>query len=193
MKSFVLLSIVLLTLSCRAEKPGPFASSDRVVTVVQSYGGSGPHWTVWVVRPGRLVVYAQSGRSSVPDELLGDVMLTSEQEAMLRQAVAKILPETRGRIRFTPDVDDGVSLSIRFTPDGSTRDDDIALGNVWRPEFRDLCTSVSSLLPSALKITFEELVESRPDQQRLAVVSRSIKEHRGAPHPKKEPWWKFWK
>src|SRR5436189_5719351 len=98
MKAIVFLSIVLLVLPSRAEKPTPFASSDRLVTIVQSYGGAGPHWTVWAVRPGRIVVYAQSGRSGVSDELLGEVALTSEHEAELRQAVARILPGSRGRI-----------------------------------------------------------------------------------------------
>jgi hypothetical protein len=193
MKVLVLLSIVLLSLPCRGETPGPFASSDRIVTVVQSHHGPNPHWTVWAVRPGRIVIYAQSGRSGVSDELLGDVAITSEQEATLRQAVAKISPGSKGRIWFSPDVHDGVSLSIHFAPDGSRRDDDIALDNLWRPEFRELCTSVSSVSPPKLKITFEEIVGSRADQHRLAVVSRSIKEYRAPSQPKKEPWWKFWK
>jgi hypothetical protein len=184
MKSLVFLSIALLSLSCRAEKPAPFAPSDRIVTVVQSYGGSGPHWTVWAVQAGRIVVYEQSGRSGVPDKLLGDVAISSDQEAKLKQAVISIPSASKGRIWFSPDVSDGVSLSIHFTKDGSLRDDDVALENLWRPEFRDLCTSISSMLPSTLKITFEDIVSSRPDQDRLRVISRPIKEYRA---PKTEP------
>lgn len=178
MKSFVFLSIVLLALTCRAEKPAAFAPSGRIVTVVQSYGGSGPHWTVWAVQPGRIVVYEQSGRSGIPDKLLGDVVISSEQEMKLRHAVASIPSASKGRIWFSPDVSDGISLSIHFTKDGSLRDDDVALDNLWRPEFRDLCTTISSALPSDLKISFEDVLAGRPDQDRMKVVSRPIKDYR---------------
>lgn len=187
MRDFILLSICLLGTSSRAGDHGPFANSGRIVTVVQSYGGAGPHWTVWAVQPERIVVYEQSGRSGISDKPLGETLLTSEQAQALRRAVAKISPASKGRVWFSPDVSDGVVLSIHFTADGSDRDDDIALVNVWRPEFRDLCSCISSALPPKMKITFEEIIGRRADQPRLPVVSQSTKEYRAASQPRREP------
>ena len=178
MKSLVFLSLALITLSCRAEKPAPFAPSDRIVTLVQSYGGAGPHWTVWAVQPGKIVIYEQSGRSGVPDKLLGDIAISPDQEMKLKQSVIGIPSASKGRIWFSPDVSDGLSLYVHFTSDGSRRDDDVALENLWRPEFRDLCTSISSMVPPALKITFEDIITGTPDQDRLRVISRAMRDYR---------------
>jgi len=145
---------------------------------VQSYGGTGPHQTVWAIQPGRIVVYDQSGNSGSSNRLLGDFVLQPVQESSIRKAAAKIRREAQGKMWFTPDVDDGVSLLINFARDGTLRDDDIVLSNIWRAEFRDLCVSISSVLPKELKITFEDLVTARPDQDRFTVVAVSTKDFR---------------
>jgi len=153
MKSLVFLSLALITLSCRAEKPAPFAPSDRIVTLVQSYGGAGPHWTVWAVQPGKIVIYEQSGRSGVPDKLLGDIAISPDQEMKLKQSVIGIPSASKGRIWFSPDVSDGLSLYVHFT-------------------------SISSMVPPALKITFEDIITGTPDQDRLRVISRAMRDYR---------------
>lgn len=175
----LILCISMAAFTCvgLADRPIPFATDERFVTVVQAYGGAGPHWTVWAVQPGRLTIYTQSGSSGRPDKLLARLSISREQEAEIRRAAATLRRSAKGRAWYSPDIMDGISLSVSFSIDGTLRDDDIVLENVWRPEFKALCESISGLSPSSLQISFSGLITSESFHRDRTVVSIPVRDY----------------
>jgi hypothetical protein len=174
-RSLVALVFSLIGIRLVAE-PAPFAPTGRFLSVVQSFGGSGSHWTVWAIQPGRMTIYKQSGLSGVPDKKLAEVSLSRDQEMKIRKAAAQLLRTAKGTIWYNSG-SDGVSLFLRFGSDGAMRDDDIVLQNVWRPEFHDLCASVSAAAPPELQITFEKIIFEHRRPGEPPAASQSVKDY----------------
>jgi len=91
-------------------------------------------------------------------------------------------------------VADGTSLSINFSPDGTSGADAIVLSNIWRPEIKPLLDAISAQLPGEFRIRHEPLIDfaDTADKPRESVRTWSEEREREVGPPRNTPWWCLW-
>lgn len=148
----------------------------------------------WIILPTEIQVYRRSPYSGVSDERLHTAALDESARRAIESAAAQLGPDFRGRHYDAEGVMDGVTLSITFAPDDKTRDDRIALSNIWRPEIKPLLDAVSATLPDELKIKFEESMREMESFRTPHCTIRTWAEVRAreAQFEGHLPWWCFW-
>jgi hypothetical protein len=160
---------------------------DRIVTVTQMEMHSQREW---IVRPAELLVVDRPYTVGSGPAIAARIPLEPKQRTEIESAIASIDSQTRGHL-FDSGALDGILLRISFAADGSHRNDDVELDNVWRDEAAPLTNAISAAAGPAYVIRFPEIVQEMNADQHFTPIIMTWEEHE-----RREfsvfPWWCFW-
>lgn len=118
------------------------------------YEGSQTYSRKWIVLPQSIAMVDERQRIEP-----GSIQpLSEDQQKRLKQAIAAIPAEFRGRL-YTSGGLHGISCDIRFSTDGEAGPTDIRLHSTWRDEVGLLLAAIAECLPEKSRPEYRERLE----------------------------------
>lgn len=163
----------------------------RIVTVSEfRYRKASVHW---IVLKNEIRVIERANDRETDDKILTRIPLPSEGLQKIQTAITHVPANIRGRRYSGGTSHEDISLRVIFSPDGTSRRDDIELSDTWCQDVGPLLNAVSSFLEKDHRIEFESAAKTANARSPLPQFVATWDEIRDfgftfLPYP----WWCSW-